>query len=114
MSHARSVFLTHALDCIDFIQRELHSVDQQGFQDNRLLRDAVLRNLEIIGQCCKDYGIEHLAATHPDIRWQRIAGIRNQLAHEYLGLDLELVWNILQLQLQPLRQALIEHLESQS
>lgn len=114
MSHARSVFLTHALDCIDFIQSELHAVDQQGFQNNRLLRDAALRNLEIIGQCCKDYGIEHLAATHPDIRWQRIAGFCNRLAHEYLGLDLELVWNILKLQLQPLRQALIEHLESQS
>lgn len=50
MSHARSVFLTHALDCIDFIQSELHAVDQQGFQNNRLLRDAALRNLEIIGQ----------------------------------------------------------------
>ena len=112
MTHVRSVFLTHAVDCIDFIQNQLHSIERQEFLDDRLLRDAVLRNLEIIGQACKDYGIDHLANTHPHIRWHRIAGFRNQLAHEYLGLDLDLVWTILQEQPQPLRQALTEHIDA--
>ena len=82
--------------------------------NDRLLRDAVLRNLEVIGQACKDYGIERLEATHPQIRWRRIAGFRNQLAHEYMGLDLDLVWDIVSRQLKPLQAALKEHLESSS
>jgi uncharacterized protein with HEPN domain len=112
MTSERSVFLTHALDCADFIASQLALSDKHDFMESRLLRDAILRNLEIIGQACKDYGIERLEATHPLIRWRRIAGFRNQLAHEYLGLDLELVWGILSEQLAPLRLAITEHLNS--
>lgn len=113
MTPDRRIFLIHALDCIDFITEQLPSLDKQGFLENRLARDALLRNLEIIGQSFKDYGVEQLESTHPAIRWRQIAGFRNQLAHEYLGLDHELIWGILNRHLQPLRQALSEHLESQ-
>lgn len=112
MTAERSIFLVHALDCADFVATQLTSSDKQHFMGNRLLQDAILRNLEIIGQACKDYGIERLESTHPQIRWRRIAGFRNQLAHEYLGLDLELVWGILSEQLAPLRLAINEHLDS--
>lgn len=114
MTAERPIFLVHALDCADFVAMQLGSCDKQHFMENRLLRDAILRNLEVIGQACKDYGIEHLESTHPHIRWRRIAGFRNQLAHEYLGLDLELVWCILSEQLTPLRLAITEHLDSNS
>lgn len=112
MTAERTVFLRHALDCADFVTSLVDSCEQQDFLENRLLQDAVLRNLEIIGQACKDYGIEQLELTHPQIRWRRIAGFRNQLVHEYLGLDLELVWEILHAQLLPLRAAITEHLDS--
>lgn len=112
MTAERSIFLVHALDCADFVTTLLTSCDKQHFMGNRLLQDAILRNLEVIGQACKDYGIERLEVTHPNIRWRRIAGFRNQLAHEYLGLDLELVWTILSEQLAPLRLAIAEHLDS--
>jgi len=114
MTPAPSVFLVHALDCVDFVTEQLARSDKQRFMPDRLLRDAILRNLEVIGQACKDYGVERLEATHPAIRWRRIAGFRNQLAHEYLGLDLELVWNIASEQLASLRGANIEHLDAQS
>jgi uncharacterized protein with HEPN domain len=112
MTAERSIFLAHALDCADFVTTQLASCDKPQFMGSRLLQDAILRNLEVIGQACKDYGIERLEATHPHIRWRRIAGFRNQLAHEYLGLDLELVWGILSEQLAPLRLAITEHLDS--
>ena len=108
------VFLVHALDCIDFIQEQLLSVGKHDFLENRVRRDALLRNLEIVGQSFKDYGIETLERMHPAIRWRQIAGFRNQLAHEYLGLDHELIWAILSQHLQPLRQAVAEHLEAQA
>jgi uncharacterized protein with HEPN domain len=113
MTHERSAFLAHALDCADFVIEQLAACDKQRFFEDRLLRDAVLRNLEVIGQCCKDYGIEILESTHPELRWRRVGDFRNQLAHEYLGLDNELIWNIVCQQLRPLRQAIAEQLESQ-
>lgn len=112
MTSVRPAFLLHALDCADFVAAQLATCDKAHFMENRLLRDAILRNLEVIGQACKDYGIEHLEATHPHIRWRRIAGFRNQLAHAYLGLDFELVWGILSEQLTPLRLAITEHLDA--
>lgn len=80
MTPDRRIFLIHALDCIDFIAEQLPSLDKKSFLENRLARDALLRNLEIVGQSFKDYGIEQLEATHPAIRWRQIAGFRNQLA----------------------------------
>lgn len=112
MNAERRIFLIHALDCLDFIAEQLPSLDKQSFLDNRLVRDALLRNLEIIGQSFKDYGLEQLETSHPAIRWRQIAGFRNQLAHEYLGLDHELIWGILEQHLLPLRQALSEHIET--
>ena len=107
------VIRVHALDCIDFIEEKLLSVGMHDFLENRVIRDALLRNLEIVGQSFKDYGIEILERTHPVIRWRQIAGFRNQLAHGYLGLGHELIWGILSQHLRPLRQAVAEHREAQ-
>jgi uncharacterized protein with HEPN domain len=111
MTRTPSVLLAHALDCANFIAEETAGCNEQQFQEDRLLRDAMLRNLEVIGQACKDYGIDTLEQVRPDIRWRRIAGFRNQLAHEYLGLDNELIWTIVSEQINPLRQALTEILD---
>ena len=109
---SRRIFLIPALDCLDFLLEQFPAIEKRDFLENRLVRDAFLRNLEIIGQSIKDYGVEALDRTHPGIRWRQIAGFRNQLAHEYLGLDLELIWGLLNQHLQPLRNALSEHLET--
>ncbi len=53
---------------------QLATVDKQKFLENRLMRDAVLHNLEIVGQAFKDYGIESLEDYRQDIRWRQIAG----------------------------------------
>lgn len=88
------VYLLHALDCIE----RIHEYTQEGklffLQDTRT-QDAVIRNLEVIGQCIKDYGVENLSKTAPEIPWMKIAGMRNILAHEYLGVDIELIWEII-------------------
>ena len=59
-------------------------------------QDAVIRNLEIVGQIVRDLGPESLADHRPEVPWARIAGARNILAHQYLGVDLSLVWNIVE------------------
>ena len=71
-------------------------------------QDAVIRNLEIIGQSVKDLGTQELADKRADIPWSRIAGTRNVLAHQYLGVDMELVWKIVEHDLPSLKDAILE------
>jgi len=107
--HTPAAYLAHAIECIDRATQYTAS-GPDAFLDNGKTRDAVLRNLEILGQCLKDAGIEPLEAAYPDIRWRRIADFRNVLAHEYLGIDDLLVLSIIEHNLPPVRAALYDHL----
>ena len=57
--------------------------------------DAVVRNLEIIGEAIKKVPDE-VRKTHPEVEWQKIAGLRDILIHEYFGIDLEIIWDVVQ------------------
>lgn len=107
--HPPTAYLAHAIDCIDRAT-EYTASGPDSFLDSGKTRDAVLRNLEILGQCLKDAGIDPLEAAYPEIRWRRIADFRNVLAHEYMGIDDLLVWSIIANQLPPVRAALSEYL----
>ena len=87
-----TVYLHAALECIDLILEYTEGYNLEDFLDDRKTQDAVIRNLEIIGQTIKDYGVDELAAKDPDIPWHKIASMRNILAHEYLGVDHMLLW----------------------
>lgn len=103
----RQVFLKHLADCLARV-REYTAEGQEAFARDRKTQDAVIRNLEIMGQIVKDLGPESLAAQQPEIPWARIAGARNILAHQYLGVDLSLVWNIVERDLDALESAVRE------
>lgn len=60
---------------------------------NKLVVDAVTRNLEIIGEAVKNIPAE-VKTQYPHIEWKKIAGLRDILAHEYFGVDLEVLWDI--------------------
>ena len=87
------VFLRHLADCLQRI-REYTAEGREQFMLDRKTQDAVIRNLEIVGQIVRDLDPANLASQKPEIPWNKIAGIRNVLAHQYLGVDLSLVWNI--------------------
>lgn len=87
------------------------SEGSKAFFSDRKTQDAVIRNLEIIGQVVRDLGPETLAARRPEISWIRIAGARNILAHQYLGVDLSLIWNIVEHDLTALEAAVAGLLE---
>ena len=93
MTKDRSVYIRHIFDCIGWIQEYVRAGREEFFRD-RKTQDAVIRNLEVIGQAVKDLGADGLAASHPGTPWPQIAATRNFLAHQYLGVDLVLVWNI--------------------
>jgi uncharacterized protein with HEPN domain len=56
--------------------------------------DAVVRNLEIIGEAAKNIPAD-VRASYPEVEWKRIAGLRDILIHQYFGIDQDIIWDIL-------------------
>lgn len=95
------VFLRHILNAITKIER-FTSGNAGTFSEDPLVQDAVLRNLEVIGEAVKNLSPE-LRRAHPEVPWSRIAGLRDILIHQYFGVDLEAVWNVVEHRLPELR-----------
>lgn len=93
MSRDRTLYIRHIHDLIARIEAYTEE-GEQAFKRDPKTQDAVLHNLEIIGQCVRDYGIDDLARNYADTPWATIAAFRNVLAHQYLGVDIDLVWQI--------------------
>ena len=70
-------------------------MDHDAFLTDELVIDGVARNLEIIGEAARQLP-EEFRRAHPQIPWTQIAGLRNRIVHDYFGLDLEIIWQIIQ------------------
>ena len=77
---------------------------------DRKTQDAVVRNLEIIGEAVKRLSPD-LTGAHVDIPWRQIAGMRDKLIHDYFGVDLDLVWGVVEQELPALRTRLAAMLQ---
>jgi uncharacterized protein with HEPN domain len=95
------VYLAHIMECIDRI-RDYTTQGREAFLVSRLTQDAVIRNLEIIGEAARRVP-EHYRQAHPHIPWREMAGLRNVLIHEYEGVDINRVWLIIENELPPVR-----------
>jgi uncharacterized protein with HEPN domain len=84
------VYLWHIRDCIDRILDYTRD-GRDAFLGDTKTQDAVIRNLEIIGEAVKNISGE-LKNVYTDIPWQRIAGMRDRMIHEYFGVNLQIVW----------------------
>ena len=65
----------------------------EAFLADTRTQDAVVRNLEIIGEATKNLSTE-LRAQHPDMPWKGMASVRDRLIHHYFGVNLDVVWHI--------------------
>ena len=63
--------------------------------NDRRTRDAVVRNLEIIGEAVKKLPAQ-TKRDHPEVEWKKIAGLRDILVHDYFGIDMDIVWDVVQ------------------
>jgi uncharacterized protein with HEPN domain len=97
------IYLGHIRDAISDI-RAYASVGEEVFLADRMRQDAIIRKLEIIGEAVKQLS-EATRAQRPEIPWKRIAGMRDRLSHAYFGVDLGLVWRVVERDVQPLETA---------
>ena len=77
-------------------------VTREQFERDETLQRAVVRSLEIIGEASKRVPAA-TRAQHVDVQWRAMAGIRDRLIHDYFGVDLDLVWDVLQNKIPELR-----------
>jgi len=80
---------------LEKIFKYTNSLSYEDFIDDEKTRDAVERNLEIIGEAVKKLSNE-LKSRHPNIPFKQIAGMRDKLIHDYFGIDYEIVWHTIQ------------------
>jgi uncharacterized protein with HEPN domain len=97
------VYLGHIRDAINDIE-EYTSAGRDAFMAERMRHDAVIRKLEIIGEAVKQLS-DATKRNRPEIPWKQIAGMRDRLTHHYFGVDLPLVWRVVERDLPALKAA---------
>jgi uncharacterized protein with HEPN domain len=106
MSNERSdaLYLEHISERI----RRIEACAQEGrdaFNASPILQDAVIRNFEVIGEAVKQLS-PRLLDRYPAVPWRRVAGFRDVLIHNYMAVDLDEVWNVIEKDLPQLKQAI--------
>jgi uncharacterized protein with HEPN domain len=98
------LYLIHIREWIQRIEDYLGGGGKEAFMASNMVQDAIIRNLQLLSESTMRISDE-LQATHPEVEWFKIRGFRNVLVHDYLGVDLERVWNILENDLSKLKSA---------
>jgi len=92
------LFVEDMHESMNRIEEYIKGMDFEQFRKNYLVVDAVVRNLEIIGEASNKIP-EDIKNRYPQIPWDKMYGLRNRISHEYFGLDYEIIWEIISKQL---------------
>ena len=97
------VYILHMQDCIDRIDEYIES--KEHFYQSHLIQDAVVRNLQVMAESSQRLS-DAIKEQYSEIPWRNIAGFRNIIVHDYLGLDLDVIWSVVELELPKPRKVL--------
>lgn len=92
------VYLEHILEALKRIFDYVEDIGEVGFLTNALVQDAVLRNLEIIGEASNKLIRYHdeFIKQYPDVPWEAMYWMRNRISHGYFSIDFEIIWKTIE------------------
>jgi uncharacterized protein with HEPN domain len=102
------VYLEHILEAIIKIENFTNEISRFDFDRNVMIQDAVIRNIEIIGEATKKIS-KSFTQSHQKIPWSEMSGMRDKLIHDYLDVDLDVFWKTIEVDL-PLLKELISNI----
>ena len=92
MKRDNTVYLRHILDAIGLIKEYTRGMSENEFLGNSMAHDAVIRQIEIIGEAARNISDE-FQEKHPKLPWAKMVGIRNKIIHEYFNINYAIVWD---------------------
>jgi uncharacterized protein with HEPN domain len=101
-----TLYLDDMVDACRRIARYGEGLNREALKAGTMAYDAIVRNLEILGEACKGVPAE-VRARDEEVAWRRIAGLRDVLAHAYFGIDEDIVWNVVSVEVPALLPRLI-------
>jgi len=84
--------LADILDAIQRIESYTHGTNKEEFLENLMMQDAVMHQIEIIGEASNDMS-EEFRETHPSLPWLQMRAIRNKIVHDYRGINIDIIWD---------------------
>jgi uncharacterized protein with HEPN domain len=95
MSNPRrdELYLGDIVEAMERIAAYLAGLSYEQFLDNIQVQDAVLRNLQVVGDASKKVSLA-VRKAHPELPWRQMSGMRDKVVHEYFGLDYRIVWQV--------------------
>ena len=94
MSRDWRLYLDDIREACERVVRYARGLDKNAFLADEKTYDAVLRNLEVIGEAAKHLPDE-IKVQHPEIDWRKVVGLRDVIAHAYFGLNYAVLWDII-------------------
>lgn len=108
----KSIQLTDILESINKIEIYTQGIDFDSFCNNTMMFDAVIRNLEIMGEAARSTPDE-MKIKYPAIPWKQMIGVRNILIHEYFGIDNTIIWQIIKTNLPEIKPIILNALQEE-
>ena len=102
-------YIEHILQAIARVFKYTEGISRDDFDENEMIQDAIIRNIQIIGEATKKISI-NFKNTHSHIPWREMAGMRDKLIHDYIGTDLNVVWSTIEIDL-PRLESLLQKIE---
>jgi len=106
------VFIKHIRDSIYEIESFIEAVSKKRFLHEKLIQNAIIRSIEVIGEAVKNLPIG-FRKKYTEVSWSKIAGMRDKMIHHYFGVDLDKIWNVVKYDIPKLKVQIEKILEKE-